>query len=486
VHSLQLRHQRRPPACPLSDVRRQHLGANEAEPVSREFDLIVIGAGSAAREAAFRARAYGASVAIVERGLWGGSCPNVACAPTKAYLVAAELVHDVNALAPELGIDVSPARAVLARVRERKRALTRTQERWLEVFEAEGIAAVHGEARFADAHTVTVGETRLTAERILIATGSRTAVPPVPGLDAVEWLDHVSALELEELPESLVVVGAGPVGLELGQAFSRFGSRVTIVDVVDRVAPRADAESSAALAAALAEEGIELLLGASIDSFARTAQGVVARVDGRELQAERVLLAAGRRPNVEGLDLDAIGVETTRAGVVVDRFLRTGVDGIWAAGDVTGLPQLSPLADYQGRLAADDMFGVAEPTDFTLVPTAVFTDPELAAVGLTEEEARSSGLDVETASYPLGIVQRAFYIDAVNGLFKVVYERGSRRVVGLHVVCRGAGDIVNGYTLALKLGVTVDEIAAAHNAFPTFSEGVKYAAQRALAPAAVG
>jgi mercuric reductase len=473
-------------ACALPDVRRRHLGREEAAPMSSPFDLVVIGAGSAAREAAFRARAYGASVAIVERGLWGGSCPNVACAPTKAYLVAAELVHDVNALAPELGIEVSPARAVLARVRERKRALTRTQERWLEVFEAEGIEAVHGGARFVDGRTVAVGDRQLTGERILIATGSRTAVPPVPGLDTVDWLDHVSALELDELPGSLIVVGAGPVGLELGQAFSRFGSRATIVDVVDRIAPRADVDSSAALAAALAEEGIELMLGASIDSFARSGDGVVAHVDGRELHAERVLLAAGRRPNIEELGLDAIGVESTRAGVLVDGLLRTSVDGIWAAGDVTGLPQLSPLADYQGRLAADDMFGVAEQTDFSLVPTAVFTDPELAAVGLTEDEAHAAGLDVETASYPLGVVQRAFYIDAAHGLFKVIYERVSRRVVGLHVVCRGAGDIVNGYTLALKLGVTVDEIAAAHNAFPTFSEGVKYAAQQALAPVAAG
>jgi mercuric reductase len=190
---------------------------------------------------------------------------------------------------------------------------------------------------------------------------------------------------------------------------------------------------------------------------------------------------------VDGLRLEAIGVETTRAGVTVDAYLRTSVEGIWAAGDVAaGLPQLSPLADYQGRLAADDMFAVAEPVDLSLVPTAVFTDPETAGVGLTEGEARTAGLDVATASYPLGVVQRAFYIDAEYGLFKLVYEQDSRRVLGLHVVSRGAADIVNGYALALKLGVTVDEIAAAHNAFPTFSEGVKYAAQRAATPVTVG
>jgi mercuric reductase len=454
--------------------------------VSR-YDLIVIGAGSAAREAALRARAYGASVAMVERNLWGGGCPNVACSPTKAYVAAAELLHDINALAAPMGIEVATAHAVLARVKARKVELTRTQERWLEVLGEAGIDTFHGEARFVDAGTIEVGGESLDGERMLIATGSRTAVPPVPGLAEIDWLDHVSLLELEELPESLIVVGAGPVGLELGQAFSRFGSRVTVVDVVDRVAPRSDADASAALADALAEEGIELVLGASLESVAQDGAEVVARVAGRELRAARLLLAAGRRPNVEELGLEAIGVETTRAGIVVDRFLRTSVDGIWAAGDVNGLPQLSPLADYQGRLVADDMFGVAEPTDLSLIPTAVFTDPEVAGVGLTEDDARADGLDVESASYPLGIVQRAFYIDARHGLFKLVYERDSRRVVGLHVVSRAAGDIVNGYALALKHGVTVDEIANAHNAFPTFAEGVKYAAREALAPvAAVG
>ena len=158
--------------------------------------------------------------------------------------------------------------------------------------------------------------------------------------------------------------------------------------------------------------------------------------------------------------------------------MRTSVDGIWAAGDVTDLPQLSPLADYIGCLAADDMFGEAEPADFSLIPTSVFTDPELAGVGLTEEEAVARGLDVATASYPLAYIQRAFYIDATRGIFKLVFERDSRRVVGIHVVSRNAGDVVQGYALALAHGVTVDEIAAAHNAFPTFGEGVKYAAQR--------
>ena len=446
------------------------------------LDLVVIGAGSAAREAASRAREYGASVALVERDRWGGSCPNVACSPTKAYVAAAELLHDINTLARTMGIAVGSARAELTLVKARKDALRRTQERWLETLHEDGIATYAGEAAFVDDHTITVGGGELAADRVLIATGSRTAVPSIGGIDGIDWVDHASILDLEELPESMLVVGGGPVGLELGQAFSRFGTKVTVVDFVDRIAFRSDADASAELAAALEDEGIELILGAAVDSVARDGDHTIARIGGRELRVAKVFLAAGRLPNIEALKLGCVGVETTRSGVVVDDRMRTNAEGIWAAGDVTGRAQLSPLADFMGRLAADDMFGVAQAADFSLIPTAVFTDPELAGVGLTEDEAVAQGHDVETVSYPLSVVQRAFYIDATRGMFKLVYERASRRVLGIHVVSRSAGDIVQGYTLALKHGVTVDEIAAAHNAFPTFGEGLKYAAQRAAQP----
>ena len=190
------------------------------------FDLIVLGGGSAARDGGRRAaRDYGASVVLVESTRWGGSCPNVACKPTKAYLVAADLVHDVNALAEELGIETGPARANLARVKARKDSLTRPQEQWVEDLNSAGLATVDGQATFVDAHTVRVGERELESERILIATGSRTFVPPIEGLDTIDWIDHVTALDLTELPESLLVVGGGPVGLEFAQIFDRFGSR---------------------------------------------------------------------------------------------------------------------------------------------------------------------------------------------------------------------------------------------------------------------
>lgn len=456
---------------------------------TESFDLIVIGAGSAARSAAGKASGeHGAHVAMIERTRWGGSCPNVACRPTKAYLVAAELTHDINTLAGTIGIDVGPARVDLARIKARKDAIRSTQEQWRERLTGAGYALYDGVASFEDAETVRVGDQLLSAERILIATGSRTAVPPVDGLDSIDWLDHVSALDLTELPESLLVIGGGAVGLELGQAFARFGSRVTIVDAVDRIAFRDDREAAAELAAALEEEGIEIVLDTFVKSVRQDGPEVVATLaprdgDGRELRVTRVLLAAGRVPNVEELDLEKAGVERTKAGIAVDARLRTSVEGIWAAGDVTGLAQFTPIAQYQARLAAQDMFGNDAPeADYSALPTAIFTDPELAGIGLTEDEAAEAGLEFDVVKHPLGSVTRAQYTDSRHGLYKIVFESASRRVLGVHVVNRAASEIVQGLALPLKLGVTVDDLAAVHHTYPSLGEGLKAAAEQALTP----
>jgi mercuric reductase len=455
--------------------------------MSKRFDLIVIGAGSAARDAAkTAAREHGARVALIEKERWGGSCPNVACKPTKAYLVAAELAHDASALAPRIGVDTGPATVDLARVYAWKETLKKTQEKWIEDLEAHGFVTHTGEATLADAHTVRAGDLELEADRILIATGSRTAIPPIEGLEEVGWIDHVSALDLKELPESLLVVGAGAVGLEFGQIFARFGSKVTIVDAADRIAPSSDPDACATLAAALEDEGLELVLSVFVKSVRRDGDEIAAVIaprdgsDEYEVRAARILLASGRVPNVEGLNLEEVGVETTKAGIVVDDHLRTSVDGIWAAGDVNAVAQLTPVAQYQARIAVADMFGDDAPAaDYSVLPSSIFTDPELGGVGLTEEQAREQGYDVETASNEH--VQRFSFIDARHGLFKIVFDRASRRVLGLHVVSRNAGDIVQGFSLGLRLGATVDELTAMHHVYPTFSEGVKAAAERAAA-----
>lgn len=448
------------------------------------FDLIVIGAGSAAREAAGKAsREHGARVALVESTRWGGSCPNVACRPTKAYLVAAELAYTVNELSDWMGVDCGPARVDLARVRAWKDSLRRAQDSWKQVLIEAGYELVPGVASFVDTKTVRVGDRELTAERILIATGSRTAVPQVPGIEQVDWIDHVGALELEEIPESLLVVGAGPVGLEFAQIFARFGARVTIVNHGPQIAARADNEAANELQAALEDEEIDVVLNSDVESFERDGAVAVATLrGGREVGVSRVLLASGRVPNTDALTPEHAGVETDRGYVVVDDRQRTSVPGIWAAGDVAIGPQFTPVAQFQARVAVDDMFGSGERhADYSVMPTAIFTDPELGSVGLTEREARDTGHAVDTVKHPLPNVTRAQFTRTQRGFFKIVFDVTTRKVLGVHVVSRGASDIVGSLAPAMRLGVTVDDLAAMHHVYPSYSEGLKAAAERALA-----
>jgi mercuric reductase len=455
---------------------------------TERYDLIVIGAGSAARDAADKAaKEYGAKVALIERERWGGSCPNVACSPSKAYLVAAHLAHDIDTLANKLGIEVGPATTNLAKVKARKESLKKPQPKWVEDLQAAGFDTYEGTASFVDAHTVRVGETELTADKILIATGSRTAVPPIEGIQEIDWLDHVSALEIEELPESLLVCGAGAVGLEFGQAFSRFGSKVTIVDALDEIAPHTDQHAAMELREALTDEGIPIILGSFVTKVAARNGHHVATIEPREggmeqeVEFDRLLLASGRRPNIEELNPEAAGVATYKLGIVVDERMRTNVPGIWAAGDVNGRALFTPVAQYQARIAVEDMYrpGEGPVADYSVLPTAIFTDPELAGVGLTEIDAEEQGFEAETVVHPLRNLRRASFVEAEHGLYKVVFDRPSRRVLGLHVVAPGASDIVQGLSVAMRLGVTVDELARAHHVFPTFGEGVKAAAEQA-------
>jgi mercuric reductase len=452
---------------------------------AEQFDLIVLGAGSAAREGAGRAkRDQGARVAMIERERWGGSCPNVACRPTKAYLTAAELIHDINFEAAPRGIVVSRAEVDMPRLRTWKDSIRRDQDSWAELL-ADQYTIVRDEAALVDRDTVRVDGREFRADRILIATGGRTAIPAIPGIDEIAWLDHISALELERVPDSLLVIGAGPVGLEFAQIFARFGSRVTVVSHGAQIAERADTEAANELAAAFADEGIEVVLtDGGVERFERKDEATrVLLTGGREISVSDVLLASGRVANVEALGLERLGIEASPRGIVVDGHQRTSVPGIWAAGDAAVGPLFTPTAQYQARIAVADMFRDGERTaDFTLLPTAIFTDPELGGIGLTEHEARAAGLDVDVVKHPLSAVARAQnFSGSRRGLYKIVFDGGTRKVLGVHVVCRGASDIVGALAPALKLGATVDDLASVHHVFPSYSEGIKAAAEHARA-----
>ena len=275
----------------------------------------------------------------------------------------------------------------------------------------------------------------------------------------------------------MLVIGGGPVGLEFAQAFARFGARVTIVQGNERISPRSDHDASAALTEALLEDKIEIVTSTQV---ARIDDGQATLVDGRTVEAECVFLASGRRPNVEELNLEGVGVETTRSGIVIDKQMRTTADGIWAAGDVKGHHQFTPVAQYEARIAVADMFGEERRADYSLLPTAIFTDPELASIGLTEADARDEGFEVGTSIHPISNVTRSQYVREHHGLFKLVYDDSNGRVLGVHVVSRNASDVVQSLALALAREVTVEDLATVHHIYPSWGEGVKAAAEQAV------
>ena len=451
------------------------------------YDLVVIGSGSAgsfaAREAA---AAFGKNVAVVEKHRWGGDCMTVACKPTKTYLTSAELYHHVRTLGPELGVIAEDIKLDFARLKERKDGFV-TQasgEARRRNLREHGIDLYGGQARFRNSRTLEVGADVLHTENILLAVGSLPAEPPIPGLAEIGALTNETALELDAIPSSLLVIGAGAVGVEFGQMFSRFGSQVTIVEAMPTILPRMDADAAAALHAALAEEGIEILTSAQVQRLEQgehRTKALVATPDGeRLLEAEHVLNAVGRKPDVEGLELEAAGLILDGIALPVDAYCETAVRGIWAAGDITGIAQFTPIANYQGRLAVRNMFyGQRTPADYRALPAAVFTDPEVTSPGPSEEQARAQGIDVETATVPLRGASRAGFTSRPHGIAKLVYERESRRVLGVHLVTPTASDSIQVLSVAIRLGLTVDDLARSIHVYPSFGEIVKGAAEQA-------
>jgi len=452
-----------------------------------DYDLLIIGTGGAGTAAAIRGAELGARVAIAEGAVVGGTCVNVGCIPSKLLLEAAAQFHAVRTSFPGLAREASGAwrraQASKGAVVERLR-----QEKYLDVLAGyEGVTLLRGEATLLGAGRARVGEAVVGARRVVLATGAAPALPPIPGLAEAGALTSTSAMELAALPASLIVLGAGAVGLELGQAFARFGVRVSVLEAEAHLLPGEDPELSRALADALVAEGLELRPGARVTRVERGPAGYRLEVeqDGKSetLPAEQLLVAAGRRPNTAGLGLEGAGVEVDARGFVrVDGFMRTSNPGVFAAGDVTGAPQFVYLAAAAGRVAAEaalaDLTGAPSvPLDASVVPRVTFTDPQLAAVGLTEAQARAAGHAVQVATLPAAAIPRAAVTGSDRGLIKLVADVAGGRLLGAHLLTANAGDVIGEATLALRFGLTSADLASTLHPYLTWAEGVKLAAQ---------
>jgi len=446
-----------------------------------DYDLAIIGSGGAGFAAAIAATARGLRVVMVERSTMGGTCVNVGCIPSKALLAAAEVRH-VGAEARFPGIVTSAGATDMAALNRRQVEIVGMlrREKYEDLAAGYGWDVRHGEARFVEGPALVIDGERVEAAHYLIASGAAPWVPAVPGLDETGYLTSTTALELDELPGSLIVVGGNYVGLEMGQIFARLGSSVTLIEALDRLAPGEEPELSEVITGVLKDEGVEVWTSAALVGVSRQDGQVVARVaDGREVRADAILMATGRRPVTAGLGLNKVGVETGRVGeVVVDDGLRTANPRIWAAGDVTGAAQFVYVAGAHGTMVVDNAFdGIGRTVDYSHLPRVTFTSPNLASVGLTDAQVADAGLECTCRVLPLAYVPRAIVNRDTRGMVKIVAEVGTGRVVGIHIAAANAGDAILAATYALEAGMTVDQLAATWAPYLTMAEGIKLAAQ---------
>ncbi len=453
-------------------------------------NLVVLGGGSAGLIAALIAATVRARVTLVERGRMGGDCLNTGCVPSKTLIRSARVAHEIRT-SDRFGIAARDPEVDFAAVMERVQAAIRTIEPKdsMERYESLGVRCIAGEATLEDAHHVRVGEQLLSTRNIVLATGGAPLVPPIPGLAEAEPLTSDTLWDLRSLPRRLLVLGGGPIGCELAQSFQRLGSRVTLIDMEERLLPREDADVSELMVKALREEGVDVRLGHRASEVrgqtlhAETASGPVS------IDFDRVLVAVGRRAHTEGLGLEALGIETAQNGtVVVDQHMRTSCPSVYACGDVAGPYQFTHMASHQAWYASvNALFGRFRrfAVNYAVVPWCTFTDPEVARVGLSEADAAAQGVPVEVVRYELDDLDRAIAEGEVRGWVKVLVKPGTDRILGATIVGSHAGELIAEHVLAMSHGLGLKKLMGTIHIYPTMMEANKFVAsawRRAHAP----
>ena len=441
----------------------------------RRFDMAVIGAGSGGLSVAVAAAQFGRSVVLFEKGEMGGDCLNTGCVPSKALLAAAKQAQAMRGGA-QCGIAASEPQVDFAAVRAHvQRAIATiaphdSQQR----MEGLGITVIRAAARFTGRRTLQAAGQRFTARRIVIATGSRPAVPPIPGLAEVPFLTNETLFASATLPQHLVIIGGGAVGLEMAQAHRRLGSRVTVIEAATPLA-QDDPELAAVVLEQLAAEGVEIIAATAITRVTRNGDGIAVEAGGRSITGSHLLLATGRRPNVEGLALDAAGIAATARGITVDRGLRTTNRHVHAVGDVAG-GRFTHEAGYQAGIVIRNALFALPARATAAIPHVTYTDPELAQVGLTEQQARAAhGDGITVLRAPFAENDRAIAEGRRQGLVKVIATRRGR-ILGAGIAGPGAGDLIQTWVVAMERNLRLSHIAGSVLPYPTRGEASRRAA----------
>ena len=453
------------------------------------YDLLILGSGSTAFAAAIKAAELGKTAVMTENRTIGGTCVNRGCLPSKDLLEAARIYWEAqHPRFPGLGAKtldldfrqlIQGKDEVIREYREKKYDSI--------VDESDRITIVKGHARLLDAHTAALDGQRLVGDQVLIATGSRPTVPEIPGLGDVPYLtsDLLTSdepMELFDQPRSLAIVGGGYIAVELAQLFQRLGTPVTLIQRSPQLLTGYEPEVQAEVENVLSGEGVDLRLGARVRSVRREGDGVAVALDRGGVRAERLLLATGRTPNTDDIGLDAAGVARDERGFVgVDEHLRTNVPHIWAAGDVigrhTGAQMATPVGAHDGNIAASNALGGEQRrVDHTVLPRTIFTDPQVATVGLTDEEANGAGYRCSCNTVPIHIVPRAGAVRDERGMIKMVTDAGTGKVLGVSMVGRDAGEVIHEAAMGMRFGATVHDFIDMVHVYPTMAEALKIAA----------
>ena len=486
-------------------VERYRLYRPYVKPSRFDTNLLVIGGGSAGLVTALIGAAVRARVTLVEKAKMGGDCLNTGCVPSKALIRAGRAVTDIRRAA-ELGIDVDEPRVDFPRVMNRVRQVIETIAPHDSVarFTGLGVECVAGEATLLSPWQVKVGDRVICAKNIVIASGAEPFVPPIPGIDQVAYLTSDNLWALCVQPQSLLVMGAGPIGCELAQAFQRLGTQVTLVDMMPRVLPREDIDVSDFVRQCLERDGVEVLLNHRIVGFEKyqcndfalletdadmEASAIASRSAPRKLAFDKLLVAVGRKAQTTGLGLDVLGIEKTAQGTLaVDDYLRTRLPNIYACGDVAGPYQFTHTASHQAWYAAvNALFGGVKQfrVDYRVIPWSTFTDPEVARVGLSEIDARAQNIAYEVTRYPLSELDRAIADNSAEGFVKVLTVPGKDKILGAVIVASHASELLTEFVTAMKGRTGLNRILGTVHSYPTFSEANKMAAghwKRAHAP----
>ena len=454
--------------------------------MNEHYDLIVLGGGASAFAAAIQANELKKKTALINGGLpAGGTCVNVGCVPSKLLLHAGEVMHMAKHHGVP-GIELEVKSFDFSAVIKDELAMVEgfRKDKYTKVLAGlEHATYIEGEASFSSAHEVTVGDKTLTAEAFIIATGSKATVPPIEGIHEVGYITHVEALALKKQPQELVVVGAGPVGLEFAQLYARFGTKVTLLQSRERIFPHGEAELTARLAELLTKEGITIETSVSV-TRARKEGGkkvltYIKEGEEKEIAADEILLAAGKTANTEALHLERPGVAVSKRGeVIVNGNFQTNVPSIYAVGDVTNLPlRLETTAGHEGTLAAENaLAGAKNSIDYSSVPYAIFTDPGYASVGLTEDAQMERDGVCACRTVPFEVIPKASIVRRTEGLIKMGIHPKTRVILGVHILAPNAADLIAQAMVLIKNKNTIDDVLEMEPVFPTLSEAIKYAA----------